>query len=136
MRAVGKPRERMKEDRLRALRGLRFAGRFGFTIDPSTWSAIAESAPYLGRLSRERVKQEIEKTVEQVPVPSLTFRLWRDAGAFAELVPELARVNDLTLEAIAAVCAPGTVAPRTLPTAPRARADHDGCSVLRCCSAT
>lgn len=124
VRAVGKPRERMKEDRLRALRGLRFAGRFGFTIDPSTWSAIAESAPHLGLLSRERVKQEIEKTVEQVPVPSLTFRLWRDAGAFAELVPELARVSDLALEAIDAVCAPGTVSATNAADRARARADQ------------
>jgi len=107
VRAVGKPRERMKEDRLRALRGLRFAGRFGFTIDDETWRAIAESSPHLGRLSRERVKQEIEKTVDQVPLPSLTFRMWRDAGAFATLVPELARVSDVALGAIDAVLAPG-----------------------------
>lgn len=129
VRAVGKPRERMKEDRLRALRGLRFAGRFGFTIDDSTWRAIAESAPHLGRLSRERVKQEIEKTVEQVPVPSLTFRLWRDAGAFAELVPELARVSDLALEAIDAVCTPGAAA--DTPAADRARARADQRRLLR-----
>lgn len=126
LRAVGKPRERMKEDRLRALRGLRFAGRFGFTIDDSTWSAIEESAPHLGRLSRERVKQEIEKTVDQVPVPSLTFRLWRQAGAFAELVPELARVSDLALEAIDAVCAPGTAG-----ASDRARARADQRRLLR-----
>jgi tRNA nucleotidyltransferase (CCA-adding enzyme) len=124
VRAVGKPRERMKEDRLRALRGLRFAGRFGFTIDDATWSAIAESAPHLGRLSRERVKQEIEKTVEQVPVPSLTFRLWRAAGVFAELVPELARVSDLALEAMDAVCAPGTVSATNAADRARARADQ------------
>lgn len=107
LRAVGAPRERMKEDRLRALRGLRFAGRFGFTIEDDTWNAIVESAPHLVRLSRERVKQEIEKTVDQVPTPSLTFRMWRDAGAFASLVPELARVSDVALSAIDAICAPG-----------------------------
>jgi tRNA nucleotidyltransferase (CCA-adding enzyme) len=107
VRAVGMPRERMKEDRLRALRGLRFAGRFGFTIDDETWRAISESSPHLDRLSRERVKQEIEKTVDQVLLPSLTFRMWRDAGAFATLVPELARVSDLALGAIDAICLPG-----------------------------
>jgi tRNA nucleotidyltransferase (CCA-adding enzyme) len=107
VRAVGMPRERMKEDRLRALRGLRFAGRFGFAIEDETWRAISESSQHLGRLSRERVKQEIEKTVDQVPVPSLTFRMWRDAGAFATLVPELDRVSDLALGAIDAICLPG-----------------------------
>jgi tRNA nucleotidyltransferase (CCA-adding enzyme) len=121
VRAVGKPRERMKEDRLRALRALRFAGRFGFKIEDATWSAIAESAPHLRRLSRERVKQEIEKTIEQVNRPSLTFRLWRDAGAFAVLVPELGDISDLSLAAIDAVCAPAVGI--ELPAA-RARADR------------
>ncbi|HJU72616.1 MAG TPA: CCA tRNA nucleotidyltransferase [Gemmatimonadaceae bacterium] len=106
VRAVGAARERMREDRLRALRALRFAGRFGFKIEEATWQAIVESGPHLGRLSRERVKQEIEKTVEQVLRPSLTFGLWRDAGAFASLVPELTDVPDVTLAAIDAICRP------------------------------
>ena len=110
VRAVGNARERMKEDRLRALRGLRFAGRFSFTIDDATWNAIRESAPHLGRLSRERVKQEIEKTIDQVPRPSLTFRMWRDAGAFASLVPDLTHVSDVALAAIDAICRPGAAA--------------------------
>jgi tRNA nucleotidyltransferase (CCA-adding enzyme) len=60
IRAVGDPRERMREDRLRALRAIRFAARFGFEIEPATWAAIVESAPDMKRLSAERVKQEIE----------------------------------------------------------------------------
>src|SRR5688572_2734986 len=61
VRAVGVPDDRMREDRLRALRAIRFAARLGFVIEPATWGAIVRSAPHLGRLSRERVKQEIEK---------------------------------------------------------------------------
>jgi tRNA nucleotidyltransferase (CCA-adding enzyme) len=57
VRAVGDPDERMREDRLRALRAIRFAARFGFAIDDATRRAIEASAPYLGRLSPERVKQ-------------------------------------------------------------------------------
>src|SRR6185436_9704224 len=45
VRAVGDPGARMREDRLRALRGLRFAARFGFAFDPPTLTAIRESAP-------------------------------------------------------------------------------------------
>jgi tRNA nucleotidyltransferase (CCA-adding enzyme) len=63
IRSVGNAHDRMREDRLRSLRALRFAARFGFEIDPDTWSAITASAPFLGRLSAERVKQEIEKTI-------------------------------------------------------------------------
>ncbi len=36
VRAVGDPEARMREDRLRALRAIRFAARFDFTIDPAT----------------------------------------------------------------------------------------------------
>lgn len=130
VRAVGTARQRMLEDRLRALRGLRFAGRFGFTIDDATWRAIVESAPHLGRLSRERVKQEIEKTLDQVTQPSLTFRMWRDAGAFESVVPELAKISDATLGAVDAVCK--AAAAEDLATAgPRVRARADRQRFLR-----
>ena len=97
IRAVGDPRERMREDRLRALRAIRFAARFGFDIDRDTWDAIVESAPELGRLSAERVKQEIEKTMDQVRFPSKAFAMWRDTGAFGTLIPALARITDRQL---------------------------------------
>lgn len=93
IRAVGDPRKRMREDRLRALRALRFAGRLGFALHPDTWEAIVESAPHLTRLSAERVKQEIEKTIEQVAKPADAFRLWQESGAFAALLPPLSGVS-------------------------------------------
>ncbi len=89
VRAVGRPAERMKEDRLRALRALRFAARFDFEIAAETWQAIVESAPFLTRLSRERVRQELEKTMEQVRRPSRAMALWRQSGALAALLPAL-----------------------------------------------
>lgn len=97
IRAVGDPSDRMREDRLRALRAIRFAARFGFEIDPKTWAAIVESAPYLSRLSAERVKQEIEKTMDQVKFPSQAFAKWRDSGAFATLIPSLSHVTNQQL---------------------------------------
>ena len=97
IRAVGDARERMREDRLRALRAIRFAARFGFDIERDTWDAIVESSPELGRLSAERVKQEIEKTMDQVRFPSKAFGMWRDTGAFNTLIPSLALVTDRQL---------------------------------------
>src|SRR5690349_8492787 len=70
VRAVGDADARMREDRLRALRAIRFAARFDFSIDAATLHALEASAPYLGRLSAERVKQELDKTMEQVGRPS------------------------------------------------------------------
>jgi len=100
IRAVGDPGERMREDRLRALRAIRFAARYEFGIDPKTWKAVVASAPFLQRLSAERVKQEIEKTMEQVECPGRAFAQWRDSGALAELVPDIARIGDTTLRAL------------------------------------
>lgn len=107
VRAVGAASERMREDRLRALRALRFASRFGFAIEDATWSAIAESAPHLTRLSAERVKQELEKTIEQVREPSRALRLWKDAGALHVLIPELQDVSDVVLRAVDCAAQPG-----------------------------
>jgi tRNA nucleotidyltransferase (CCA-adding enzyme) len=110
VRAVGDPEERLREDRLRALRAIRFAARFGFAIEPATWRAIEGSAPYLGRLSAERVKQELDKTIEQVPRAGGALERWRAAGALASLVPALA---DLSAEALAALdLAPRAAGPR------------------------
>jgi tRNA nucleotidyltransferase (CCA-adding enzyme) len=89
VRAVGDPDERMREDRLRALRAIRFSARFGFALDPDTRAAIERSAPHLGRLSPERVKQELDKTMEQVRCPSIALAIWRDTGTFRSLIPEL-----------------------------------------------
>jgi len=97
IRAVGDPWDRMREDRLRALRAIRFGARFGFEIDPKTWAAIVDSASHLSRLSAERVKQEIEKTMDQVKFPSQAFAKWRDSGAFATLIPSLAHVTNQQL---------------------------------------
>ena len=100
VRAVGDAGARMREDRLRALRAIRFAARFDFAIDPATWGAIVESVPALSRLSAERVKQELEKTMEQIRCPSRALAMWRDSGALAALVPALAGIGAGTIAAL------------------------------------
>jgi tRNA nucleotidyltransferase (CCA-adding enzyme) len=106
LRAVGVPDERMREDRLRALRAIRFASRFSFEIEPATWQAILDSAPHLGRLSPERVKQELEKTMEQVVEPSRAITRWRESGALAALIPALANVPDDVVRALDCLAMP------------------------------
>lgn len=107
IRAVGDPTERMREDRLRALRALRFAGRFEFTIDPATWDAIRGSAPHLARLSLERVKQELGKVMEQVRAPSATMERYREAGVLAVLIPTLADAPSARFAALDHLARPG-----------------------------
>src|SRR5687768_2644142 len=123
IRAVGDPQERMREDRLRALRALRFAARFGFEIEPVTWQAILDSAPHMGRLSAERVKQEIEKTMDQVRCPSTAFRMWQRSGAFATLIPPLSDASSVDLatpDYLAVPVAPSVAAQRAAVPLPKA----------------
>ncbi|WP_420128871.1 CCA tRNA nucleotidyltransferase [Longimicrobium sp.] len=89
LRTVGDPAERFREDRLRVLRALRFAGRFGLRIHAATWEAARDSAPELVHLSSERVREELLKVLRQVDPPSLSLRLYEGCGALAHLYPEL-----------------------------------------------
>jgi tRNA nucleotidyltransferase (CCA-adding enzyme) len=100
VRAVGDAEQRMREDRLRALRAIRFASRFGFTIEPATRRAIDRSASALTRLSAERVQQELVKTLEQVDRPAAAFRLWHATGALGVLVPALGVPSDAALASL------------------------------------
>lgn len=97
VRAVGDPEARMREDRLRALRAIRFAARYDFAIEAATFAAIRESAHHLTRLSAERVQQELVKTMQQVNAPSGALRLWRETGALGVLVPTLSGIDDIAL---------------------------------------
>lgn len=100
LRAVGDPEARMREDRLRALRAIRFTARFDLRMDEATWRAVRGSAPALTRLSAERVQQELVKTMDQVRAPSAALALWRDGGALRVLVPALADLPDEVARAV------------------------------------
>src|SRR5947207_6942243 len=100
VRAVGDADARMREDRLRALRAIRFAARFEFDIEPQTLAAVARSAPAMGRLSPERVKPELEKTMQQVRRPSRALALWRSTGLLGTVIPKLEGVEHVTLHAL------------------------------------
>lgn len=61
LRAIGDPDARLEEDRLRLLRAVRFAARFGLSIDPPTLEAVRRHAPELRGVSRERVGHEVRR---------------------------------------------------------------------------
>lgn len=61
IRAIGDPSHRLQEDHLRALRAVRFAARFCFTIDNRTSRAIRDHARELQGVSRERIGDEVRK---------------------------------------------------------------------------
>jgi poly(A) polymerase len=59
IRAVGAPNERFTEDPLRLLRAARFVSQLGFRLDWGTEQAMAQEAPGLRRISRERILAEL-----------------------------------------------------------------------------
>lgn len=62
IRAIGDPEERIKEDRLRMIRAIRFATRLGFAIEEKTKRAIALfSSELFPSVAIERVWHEFEK---------------------------------------------------------------------------
>ncbi|MDE2676801.1 MAG: CCA tRNA nucleotidyltransferase [Gemmatimonadota bacterium] len=104
LRAVGDPAERFREDYLRVLRGLRFAGSLGLEIEPGTWSGMTAAVPGLDRLSRERIREELMKVLAGRE-PSRTLRLYRRCGAldrvFGEMAPVAGRGALATVDAVA-----------------------------------
>lgn len=59
LRCVGDPDTRFGEDALRILRAIRFASRFGLTVEPKTHEAMLRNRALIGRISAERVFDEL-----------------------------------------------------------------------------
>jgi poly(A) polymerase len=59
LRAIGQADHRFAEDHLRLLRAVRFAARFGLTIEPATAAAMTAHARELRHISPERVAEEL-----------------------------------------------------------------------------
>ncbi len=93
IRAVGQPEQRFAEDHLRMLRAIRFAGMLDFTIDPATWQAIQAQAPNVGRISQERIRDELERMWTESQHPGQMLGWLRDSGLLAEVLPEVAAMH-------------------------------------------
>lgn len=85
LRAVGNPTERFREDSLRILRGMRFAARFGLTIDPETEEAMHREAGLMEHLARERVFEELSRLLLCVDAEQLI----RFCPMLGQVIPEL-----------------------------------------------
>ncbi|MFM0793052.1 CCA tRNA nucleotidyltransferase [Streptococcus suis] len=92
LRAVGIPSERFNEDALRIMRGFRFAATLDFEIEPTTFTAMVETAPLLEKISVERSFIEFDKL--------LMADFWRkglramiDSKAY-DFLPDLAGKSD------------------------------------------
>ena len=92
IRAIGDPKLRFREDKLRMLRAVRFASRFEYEIDPATFSAIKELAPQTQQVSRERVRDEITRMLIEGHARR-AFELLDETGLLREVLPEIAAMK-------------------------------------------
>jgi len=61
VRCVGDPVDRFQEDTLRMIRAVRFASRFNFILERSTFAAIRSLSRTIDKVSPERIKGELFK---------------------------------------------------------------------------
>jgi tRNA nucleotidyltransferase/poly(A) polymerase len=94
VRAIGQPRERFGEDKLRLLRGVRFAAIFGFKLDSATETAIHEMAPQVTVVSPERIAIEMEIMLLDAN-RARAVRLLDATGLLAAVLPEVVRGDPL-----------------------------------------
>ncbi len=92
IRAVGDPSSRFNEDGLRVMRATRFSAVLDFRIDPPTLSAIPTALETLAKVSMERVRDEILKTLA-APRASDALRTMMSVGIMRVICPALVALN-------------------------------------------
>jgi poly(A) polymerase len=92
IRAIGDPEVRFGEDKLRMLRAIRFAARFGYTIEPTTWAAIQKLAHETHVVSRERVRDELTRMLTEGHARR-AFLMLDESGLLREVLPEISAMK-------------------------------------------
>ncbi|HTR35676.1 MAG TPA: CCA tRNA nucleotidyltransferase [Bryobacteraceae bacterium] len=92
IRAIGDPIQRFEEDHLRMLRAIRFAARFGFTIEPDTFAAIETMHQRILRVSPERIREELVRILTEGGARR-GFELLDASGLLNDILPEVAAMK-------------------------------------------
>jgi len=82
----------MSDDPIRIVRGVRLAASLGFLIEPSTRKAMKRAVPEIERISPERVRDELFKTLDG-PQPAASVRALEMLGILPYILPELAALK-------------------------------------------
>jgi putative nucleotidyltransferase with HDIG domain len=88
VRAVGDPRVRFAEDKLRLLRAVRFAAGLGFELDDQTREALAEMAADVTTCSAERIRDELTALITNKGA-SRGLRMMFENGLLDAVLPEI-----------------------------------------------
>lgn len=92
IRTIGDAHRRFGEDKLRMLRALRFAARFGYAIEEKTMQAIKRGANSIREVSHERVRDELTKMLTEGHARR-AFELLDVSGLLPEVLPEVAKMK-------------------------------------------
>jgi poly(A) polymerase len=92
IRAIGRPQDRFAEDKLRMVRAVRFAARFRYAIEASTFSATVKFAPEIHEVSAERLRDELTKILTE-GAARRGFELLDETRLLPELLPEISRMK-------------------------------------------
>jgi poly(A) polymerase len=92
IRAIGDPELRFREDKLRMIRAVRFAARFGYAIEEATFAAIVNLAPQIHQVSAERLRDELTKLLTE-GAARRGFELLDATRLLPEVLPEIARMK-------------------------------------------
>ena len=88
IRAIGEPERRFTEDKLRMLRAIRFAARFEYRIDPTTFTAVQKLSSQIHLVSRERVRDELTRMLTEGRAKR-AFELLEQSRLLHEVLPEI-----------------------------------------------
>ena len=94
IRFIGDPEERIAEDKLRILRAIRFAVRFGFQLEKQTFKAIQSHASEIAQVSMERIQQELVKMLE-IGKPRQMIELLYESRILHYILPEIEDLKDV-----------------------------------------
>jgi poly(A) polymerase len=92
IRAIGEPAARFREDKLRMVRAVRFAARFGYAIEPATLAAIRRQASDVVEVSAERLRDELTKILTE-GASRRGFELLEETGLLQAILPEVAKMK-------------------------------------------
>ncbi len=88
LRAVGDAGERFRQDGLRLLRAIRLAAETGFMLNTDTEKAIIENHDMLGKIAKERIRDEFIKVAQSKDGAMAIFLLQR-LNLLQYVIPEL-----------------------------------------------
>ena len=99
IRFIGNPEDRIKEDHLRLLRAVRFKNNLGFQYHPDTYNAIKPNAHLIAKISKERIRDELNKMIMGANAEKAFEELF-ELGLLEHIMPEACKMKGVAQPSI------------------------------------